>query len=217
MAVKNLVGQLFGRLWVLRRVVDPEKEAKQHSTFWECRCFCGDLSIYSASTLKCGRSGGCIKCRAIAIGKTLIKHGHHIGGKASPVYKAWQHMKDRCYNPKDKKYKDYGGRGIQVCGEWLASSSVFINWCMANGWKPGLTLDRINVNGNYDPLNCRWTTMKEQSNNKRNNHVVTVFGETMTLKQASEKHGAVSYRCTHDRINKLGWSVLDALLTPSRG
>ena len=103
-----------------------------------------------------------------------------------PLYWRLTRIKSRCYNKNNPRYKDYGGRGITICDEWLNDFMNFYNWAMTNGYKENLTIDRIDVNGNYEPNNCRWVTPKIQSNNKRNNIIVKYNNEKMTLKQWSE-------------------------------
>lgn len=100
-------------------------------------------------------------------------------------------MKSRCYNPKSKQYADYGGRGITVCDEWRSKggSKKFFEWAIENGWEPSLTIDRIDVNGNYEPSNCRWATMRRQLNNTRRNHLLTLDGETHTAAEWSRITG----------------------------
>lgn len=105
------------------------------------------------------------------------------------LYKSWQRMKVRCYNKNYSHYKDYGGRGIAVCDEWLHDVVSFYNWAMDNGYQEGLTLDRINVNGNYEPSNCRWITNDEQQNNRRNNIKITYNGKTQTITQWANELG----------------------------
>ena len=123
-------------------------------------------------------------------------------------------MKARCYNPHNGFYHRYGGRGITVCDEWKNNFSAFRKWAMCNGYSDGLTLDRIDFDGNYEPSNCRWATSKEQANNKCTNHYVMFNGEKKTLKQWSESTG-LSYPTLLGRI-KRGWSIEKMLTTPQR-
>lgn len=99
------------------------------------------------------------------------------------LYKTWDGMRGRCYRPNEPKYKNYGGRGITICEEWSGKTGFanFVTWSYANGFEMGLTIDRIDVNGNYEPLNCRWITNQEQQNNKTNNHYITYNGETKSM------------------------------------
>lgn len=119
-------------------------------------------------------------------------------------------MCNRCSNPKDKFYKDYGGRGIEVCDEWRHNSTAFLEWAMANGYADDLTIDRIDNNGNYCPENCRWATLKEQANNKRK-HTITYNGETHTVKEWASITG-LHYATIHKRIKK-GLTIKEVLRT----
>lgn len=118
-------------------------------------------------------------------------------------YRVWSGMISRCGNKKDKFYKNYGGRGISVCNEWN-DYSVFKNWMFTSGYEPGLTLERIDVDGYYSPKNCTWASLKEQANNKTNSRFITAFGVTKTLQQWSDifeiNHRTISYRLDN------GWS-----------
>ena len=98
-------------------------------------------------------------------------------------------MKTRCYNPKYSLYHRYGGRGITVCDEWLNNFAAFRTWCFENGYDKNLTLDRINNDMGYSPDNCRFATVQEQANNRSTNRIISVYGENMTLAQASRKYG----------------------------
>lgn len=118
-------------------------------------------------------------------------------------------MKSRCYNSKMPNFKYYGGLGIQVCEEWRNSFLAFYNWAMANGYQEGLTIDRIDVCGNYEPSNCRWVDMKTQDNNRSDNVVLTYNGESHTIPEWSEITGIKQY-VIRNRI-KRNWSVADAL------
>ena len=123
-------------------------------------------------------------------------------------------MKNRCYNPQNKFYKDYGGRGITVCSEWLDKKNGhknFREWALENGWKEGYSIDRINVNGNYEPSNCRWATPTEQANNRRNNNFVTINGVTKTTSEWAKQIG-ISQNAFAGRVRN-GWSD-DKLLDP---
>lgn len=121
-------------------------------------------------------------------------------------------MKTRCLNPNSKDYPNYGGRGIKVCPEWMESFEAFRDWAMANGYRDDLTLDREDVNGNYDPNNCKWSTRTEQANNKRNNHKVTANGVTHTIAEW-EKITGIQNQTIHKRISR-GWREEDAVLLP---
>lgn len=121
------------------------------------------------------------------------------------LYGVWGHMIQRCTNEHDPKYKDYGKRGISVCKEWRNDFLNFYNWAMDNGYADNLTIDRIDVNGNYEPDNCRWATPKVQANNTRRNLKYEYNGEKLTLSQWSEKTG-IPYKTLHRRL-KNGWSV----------
>lgn len=157
--VLNLIGQKYGKLLVVSRNFSKKRVA------WNCLCECGRTSIVTSDALRCGktRSCGCL------VGKSNIKHGACINYKDSSLYKRWQHMRDRCYNVKNKRYKDYGGREITVCDSWLES---FLNYKNDVGEIPfkGAQLDRIDNDGNYEPSNIRWVTPKENSNNRRTTH-----------------------------------------------
>lgn len=121
-------------------------------------------------------------------------------------------MKYRCYNPNSDEYQYYGERGICLCEEWNDDFSIFYNWAINHGYKDNLTIDRINVNGNYEPNNCRWTTMKVQENNKRNNRILAFQGKEQTVTQWSEELG-INRETIYYRL-KSGWSVEDILLKP---
>lgn len=124
-------------------------------------------------------------------------------------------MKQRCNSPKHTAYKNYGGRGIKICKEWEHDFKAFYDWSIANGYNPELTLDRIDNNGNYEPSNCRWATIKEQSYNRRTNRNLTVYGITHTLEEWSKIMGFNSHHVIFLRL-KRGWTVEDAICTPSR-
>ena len=175
----DLSGQRFGNLTVINRA------GTQHgSVTWNCKCDCGKAVIAKSNTLKSGHTKSCGCMKAAILGEARRTHGQ----SKTRLHSTWQHMKQRCFNPNNEKYKYYGGRGITVCEEW-EQYEAFERWAMSNGYKEDLTLDRIDVNGSYCPENCRWVTWKEQQNNKRNNTVITAFGTKHTLSEWEEISG----------------------------
>lgn len=130
----------------------------------------------------------------------------------------YKHIKERCYNPNCKDYKDYGARGITVCKEWLEKKRVsegskgwysFRDWALANGYTDELSIDRIDVNKGYSPSNCRWVSPKIQANNKRNNHYITYKGKTQSLMKWCEELG-LEYSRVKARLNCCNWTVEQA-------
>ena len=187
----KLDGERFGRLSVVGIAEKPPNSKNRHSR-WLCRCDCGNMVVVASDKLTNGNTKSCGCLRLEVSTEKIKKYGkpHITHGKSKDrLYNIYNHMKARCYNAKNRKYKDYGGRGITICEEWRNSFEAFHTWAMANGYSDDLTIDRINVNGNYCPGNCRWATQKEQQNNKRMNHKVVYCGEEVTLAQLSEKTG----------------------------
>lgn len=155
----DITGNKYNMLTVLR--YDHSSDDKGRS-YWLCKCDCGNEKVILSDSLKNGntKSCGCLK-----------KQNNQTNGLWNTrIYNIWRNMKGRCYNPKSyKNYKHYGGRGIKVCDEWLNDFKSFYNWSITHGYRDDLTIDRIDVNGNYEPSNCRWITMQEQNRNKRSN------------------------------------------------
>lgn len=207
----DLTHQTFERWIVVCRA--PSKK----NTAWLCFCLCGNSGVIEGVRLKDGgsKSCGCLQ-RELASARHT-KHGHKRK-RASRTYGTWQAMIRRCYDPKHKYFKLYGGRGITICDRWnREKGGTFKNFLVDMGERPiGKTIDRWpNKNGNYEPGNCRWATHKEQCNNQKTNHLVIYNGENLTISQLAEKTGArihVLYR----RISQKGWSVEKALSTPIR-
>lgn len=123
-------------------------------------------------------------------------------------------MKRRCYDPKNKRAKFYSEKGVTVCDEWLNDYSAFRNWAMANGYKKGLTIDRIDNDGNYEPSNCRWATAKTQTNNQSRNRLLTYQGETLTMSEWADKLG-ITYSTILHRVQR-EWSMERIVNTPQR-
>lgn len=204
----DLTGQKFGRLTVLRRTGTD----KHSNVLWLCVCDCGNKKIVSSNHLRMGQclSCGCLlKERMQDLGRKNTKHGCC----GTRIYRIYNNMIVRCFNQNARSYQDYGGRGITVCDKWSHNFQAFYDWAMANGYADNLTLDRIDVNGNYEPLNCRWATKKEQANNTRRNRMITYNNKTQTIKQWADEYG-INYPKLKDRINKLHWTIERALNTP---
>ena len=135
------------------------------------------------------------------------------GQSKTRLYGIWCGIKKRCYDPRNKRYANYGGRGIKVCEEWQ-TFEPFYEWAMANSYVENLTIDRIDTNGNYEPSNCRWADAITQQNNTTRNHMLTAFGETKTIAEWSRSSG-IRADVIKDRLNKLHWSVEDAVSIPT--
>ena len=162
---QDLTGQHFGKL----TVIEFGGVSKNRKTLWICKCDCGSITKpIVGSNLRSGavRSCGCLKVDA-SVANAKYNHIQY-----SRLYGVWHSMKKRCYYPKFKQFADYGGRGIKVCDEWRTDFTAFQKWAYANGYDDTAeygkcTLDRIDVNGNYEPSNCRWVSMEEQNKNRR--------------------------------------------------
>ena len=203
--VIDISGNRYGRLLVLERF---GKTGDGKAT-WKCVCACGREVVVSGKDLRSGntRSCGCLQKETAASRHTI----HSIS--STRLYKIWMQMKERCYNPNTPQYKDWGGRGITVCDDWLNNVQAFYGWAMNNGYADDLSLDRIDNNKGYSPDNCRWATREDQCNNKRTNRLITYNGKTQTISQWADELG-INYYTLQSRITKYKWSIEKALTTP---
>jgi hypothetical protein len=209
--IVDLTERRFGRFLVLRRANDHLSPSGRRYVMWLCRCDCGQERAVLGDNLRSGATASCGCFKLDQTRKAKTTHGHRAGAKSSHVYGVWAAMHRRCRNPQDKSWVNYGGRGIKVCPQWH-DFAVFLG-DMGEPHK-GMTLDRIDVNGDYCPENCRWATMREQQNNRSNNRRVVHRGISMTLADASRKSG-IEYSVLYARSILLGWPD-EALFAPVR-
>ncbi len=207
----SLIGNKYGKLTVIGIAKPKIRPNGQRVPMLLCKCDCGkevnvcSYELTGQKTVSCG----CFR-------KELSHRGtHHQTG--TRLHKLWIHMRQRCRDPKIKCYENYGGRGIKVCAEW-DSFERFKDWAESNGWddkksRKEQSLDRIDVNGDYCPENCRFVSMKKQENNRRNTPMLTYRGETLPIGEMASKYG-LNRVTLYDRIIMRGWSVEDAIEKP---
>lgn len=199
----DITGQKYGRL----TVISLSHSDKRGERFWLCKCECGKEITASGYKLRSGntKSCGCLQ-------KEMRDAGLHKthGMTNSKLYYTWENMKHRCQDPKNAMYKHYGGRGIKVCSEWADSFQDFKEWALTHRYREGLSIERIDVNGNYEPENCKWITLKEQYLNRTDSHMVTAFGKTQTIREWADETG-LKYDTIERRLNGYGWSAERAL------
>lgn len=170
--LKDLTGKRFGKLTVIGL-----DRISNNRTYWIVKCDCGNVKSVRGDTLKVITSCGCVKKKQDK--KNLHITNNHNHAK-HPVYITWCGMMNRCYSSKNTFYSDYGGRGIKVCDEWH-DVGKFCRWAEDSGFEEGLTIERIDVNGNYEPSNCKWITQLEQAWNKRNTFYCKIDGESIPV------------------------------------
>lgn len=201
--VNEYIGNKYGRLTVVEYLGVINGNSKVL-----CRCECGNERSVRVAELKNGHTKSC-GCFQKEVASTRIKRH---GEAKTRLYRIWTKIKDRCYNERNDRYESYGGRNITVCDEWRNNYESFRNWALNNGYKDGLSIDRIDVNGNYEPSNCRWATVAEQNRNKRNNHYLTYKGETLPIVGWAERTG-IKPSTLYARLD-YGWDVGRAITTP---
>ncbi len=201
----NLLGQRFIRLVVVKRSTNSEC---RHSR-WLCLCDCGNKIVVQSNSLK---SGNTKSCGCLFREGNNTKHDHTRNKRKSKIYKSWENMIDRCTNPNNKDYHNYGGRGITVCKRWMKFTNFLEDM---PGWESGLQIDRIDNNKGYCKSNCRWATPKEQQKNKRNNRLETYDGAIQCVSAWAEEY-QISYSTLSKRLYKYNWSVEKSLMTSVR-
>lgn len=220
---KDLVGQRFGRLVV---VEETEKRCVRQ-IIWKCKCDCGNETFVQTGHLTSGhtKSCGCVarelsKEKARKMQPKAWKSNTTHGGSKDRLYAVWRGILTRCEDKNCEAYKWYGGIGIKLCSEWHNYSS-FRAWAISNGYDASAkrmecTIDRIDVNGDYSPENCRWVDISTQCNNRRSNRNFAYGGVVRNIKEWSDVSG-IPYGTLRSRLLKYGWTIDNALNTPLRG
>lgn len=198
--IKN--GQIFNRLTVLKEV-----EKRDGKRYFKCICECGNSGEYRLISMRAGKIKSCGCLRSEQNRTVAITHGK----RNTRLYSIWHSMKQRCFNPNNLKYEFYGERGVSIYKKWVDSFELFYNWAIQNGYSNNLTLDRIEVNGNYEPSNCRFISMKEQSRNKRNNVFIEFNGEKLCVVDWAKKL-QISNSAMQKRLKN--WTLEKALTEP---
>lgn len=196
----DLSGMKFGMLTVLSR----DHKGKDRKWYYKCKCDCGNITVVRSNALTCGNTKSC-GC------KKGLRDSHHLS--KTRLYRIWIGMKDRCKNINNHAYKRYGGKGVKICEEWDKDFMLFWEWSLQNGYKETLSIDRIDVNGNYEPSNCRWVTAQEQADNKTSNIVITINGKTRNLQQWCDEYG-IKRSTVNTRVKQCGWDYVKAITTP---
>lgn len=193
----------FGKLIVIKEVKPYISPSGKKIRKYLCKCDCGNETFVTRGHLTTGHTKSC-GCYSVEIGRKNGKQAKHgltytENGKISRLYRIWSMMKTRCYNTKDAHYRNYGEKGVEVCKEWKEDFQTFYDWAILNGYSDDLTIDRINVNGNYEPTNCRWATEIQQARNRRNTIYITLDGETKPLSEWVEITG-IKYVTLYNRL-----------------
>ncbi len=206
---------LTGRRFDYLKVVEYAGNDNRGNSTWLCECECGNSKVISGYHLLRGdiKSCGCkahvfTDERKARISKAKTKHGLCN----TRLYYIYDNMIKRCYNQSSEKYPNYGGRGITVCDEWKEDRTSFFEWAVRSGYNDRLTIDRIDVNGNYCPQNCKWSTQEEQANNRTSNRYISCNGETHTIAEWSKLKN-IPAPTLYARVYR-GWSVEKTLNTP---
>jgi len=195
----DLTGSRFGRLVAIERG-DPHTSPSRKQVTWVCRCDCGNTVTVQRGSLRAGTTTSC-GCSYADGGKR--KRTERYENRSE--YTSWSLLRDRCKNRNNKEWKNYGGRGIKVCRQWDESFSVFFS-DMGKKPSPHHSIDRINVDGDYEPKNCRWATNHQQSRNRRNNRVIDFNGETYVLADWAARIG-ISPASLDERLRRKSKNV----------
>lgn len=208
----DLTGRRFGYLTAIK----PTRMTKDHSQLWLCRCDCGNFKEVEARYLKRNRPHNC----GCMTKKLQNSRNKTHGASGTRLYYVWRSIRYRCERESSSEYPSYGGRGISVCAEWRDSFPAFQEWALSNGYDENAprgecTIDRIDVDGDYEPSNCRFVSIEAQANNRRNNRYVIVNGVTRTVSEWCRENGLS--RATVDSRLKMGWEPARAVTAKPLG
>ena len=202
---KDLTGQKFGRLIVEKYLYTNNRK----KAVWKCKCDCGKYTEVPTYNLTTGNTQSCgclhIETTRKNIKKAIDKQTKYHTEAEKIIYHTFSQMKRRCYKPKCKAYVNYGARGIKIYDKWVKEPELFYKWSIDNGWEKGLSIDRINVEKNYEPSNCRWVSNVVQQNNRRNNSYLEYRGEIHTQAEWSRILN-IPVGTIADRVRK-GWKI----------
>ena len=198
----DLTGQKFGKLIVVKFMCRLNFHSMYH-----CACDCGGMAIVTSNNLRRGHTTSC-GCQSSKT--TLGQRSKTHGLRNHPLYESWIGMRNRCYWQKHNRFQYYGGKGITVCDEWVDDFMAFYQWGIANGWKRGLQIDRIENSKNYSPDNCRFRTIKQQARNRTSNVQLTIDGVTKIVVEWAEEF-KIHPTTIHRRL-KNGYSHKEAVL-----
>lgn len=202
-------GKIYGRLTLTGRNFFKSCYGQQ-KRFVEADCICGTVGWYMLSRLLCGDTKSCGCLRKEKSRERMTTHGK----SNHPLYFVWQEMRSRCFDEADESFPNYGARGILVCDEWADDFLSFYDWCVANGYEKGMSVDRINNAGHYSPDNCRITTRSVQNRNTRRNKNITAWGETKCLFDwAADKRCVVTKWALRSRYDRGGWDSMEEMIS----
>ncbi len=200
---KDIIGKKYGRLTIIEDLGKTDYCRRVMA-----KCDCGVIKKYPLNGLRMGGTTSCGCFRLECISKRMKKHGL----SKHPLFSIWSGIIQRCYSKRDPQYRIYGGRGVRVAKEWKNNFQLFYDWCMANGWEKGLEIDKDKMGNGllYGPNTCSVLTSEENSHYKSTNFNVKFNGETKCLKVWCIELG-LNYKITHQRLNRDGWNIEDAL------